>query len=191
MEGTIITVIFVIIMIIAHIIKAIKESAEAVKQPSPEIEEEELVIVNRPKPDKQSKSPKQLKSSRQSKESKHRSLTRQPLGEGWDTLDDGDTRQSHRLALSKKLAPQGEGHRFDADPGTLDSAQIVAPTIDPTVRPQLDSITGIYEEGALFADRSQSAITLNIADYFAKPEGIVHAVLLSEILKRPAWQESP
>jgi hypothetical protein len=88
------------------------------------------------------------------------------------------------------LSPQGEGQRFDADPGTLDTARIVAPTIDPTVKPELESITGIYEEGAVFAEKSKSAITLNIADFFAKPEGIVHAVVLAEILNRPLWQET-
>ena len=185
MEGTIITLIFVIIMIVAHIIKAIKESAESAKQPPPELEEE-LVIVPRPKPDRLSKP------SKQSKGAKPRSLTRQPLGEGWDILaDEGGSRPPQRQALSKKLAPQGVGHRFDADPGALDTAHIVSPTIDPSVKPHLESITGIYEEGALFADRSQPAVTLDIADYFSKPEGIVQAVLLSEILKRPAWQESP
>jgi len=191
MEGTIVTLIFVILMIVAHIFKAIKESAEAAKQPPPDANEEELPIVTRPKSEKQPKPSKQSKPSQQSKGVKHRSLTRQPLGEGWDNLGDRETRPSQRLALSKALSPQGEGHRFDADPGTLDTAQIVAPTVDPTVNPNLESITGIYEEGALFPDRSQSAVTLNIADYFAKPEGIVQAVILSEILKRPAWQELP
>jgi len=182
MEGTIITLIFAIIVIVTHIIKAIRESAEAAKQSPPDLDDDELVLVSRPKPGKQSK---------QSKGTKQRSLARQPLGEGWDSLSDRDSQPSQRQALSKKLSPQGEGQRFDADPGTLDSAHIIAPTIDSTVKPELESITGIYEEGVVFADKSKPAVTLNLADYLVKPEGIVHAVILSEILKRPAWQESP
>jgi len=182
MEGTIITLIFAIIMIVAHIIKAIRESAEIAKQPPPDRDEQELVIVSRPKPGKQSKP---------SKGGRQRSLIRQPLGEGLDILDDWDSQPSRQQALSKKLSPQGEGQRFYADPGALDTARIVAPTIDSTVKPALGSITGIYEEGAVFAEGSEPAVTLNLADYLAKPEGIVRAVILSEILNRPAWRESP
>jgi hypothetical protein len=58
------------------------------------------------------------------------------------------------------------------------------------VKPELESITGIYEEGVTFTDRSKSAITLNIAESLAKPEGIVQAVILAEIFNRPAWQET-
>jgi hypothetical protein len=92
--------------------------------------------------------------------------------------------------LSKKLSPQGEGQRFETAPGTLDTAQIVAPTIDPSMKPELESITGIYEEGAVFAERAKPAIALNIADFLAKPEGIVQAVIFAEIFNRPAWQET-
>ena len=169
MEG-IITLIFVILMIVAHVIKAIKESSEAAKQQPPS--KEELVIVTRPKPGKQSKVNKQ------------RSLVRQPLG------DTSDVYSPHKQqALSKRLTPQGEGQRFEADPGTLDAASIVAPTIDPSVKPALESITGIYEEGALFADRSKPAFTLNIAECLAKPEGIIQAVVLAEVLNQPAWHK--
>jgi hypothetical protein len=182
MEGSIIALIFMIIMIITHIIKSIKEAGEAVQQQRQqpvETEEEEPMLVVRSKPNKPPKGNKQ------------RSLVRQPSDSILSILDDADSKPFRRQALSKTLAPQGDGQRFDADPGTLDTAQIVAPTIDPTVRPELESITGIYEEGALFTDKSNTAITLDIAHYFAKPEGIVHAVILAEILNRPAWQESP
>ena len=184
MEGTIITLIFAILMIVAHIINSIKGSAEAAKQPPPDsdINEEAPVMVTRPKPDKQ---------SNPLKVAKQRSLVRQPLGERLNSWNEGDSKPSKRQALSKKLSPQGEGQRFDTDPGTLDTARIVAPTIDPAVKPELESFTGIYEEGATFADKSKPVLTLNIADYFAKPEGIVQAVILAEILNRPAWQESP
>jgi hypothetical protein len=169
MEG-IITLILVILMIVARVIKAVKETAGIVKQPPPP--EEELVIITRPKPVKKSKA------------SMQRTLVRQPLE---DTLD--ISVQPKRQALSQKLNPQGEGQRFDADPGTLDTERIVAPKIDPSVKPELESITGIYEEGAVFADRSRPAITLNIADFLAKPEGIIQAVIFAEVLNQPAWQK--
>ena|GEM_PF-1873733 len=97
---------------------------------------------------------------------------------------------SRPQALSKKLSPQGEGHRFYADPGTLNVSQIVTPSIDPTVKPDLYSITGIYEEGALFADRSQPAISINLADTLAQPNGIIQAVILAEIFNKPAWLDN-
>lgn len=175
MKESIITLIIMIIAIVAHIIKSIKEASETSKQQKPDAEDD-LVIIARPKPGKQAKT------------SKQRSLTRQPQGEGLGMLDDS-TKSIKRQALSKKLSPQGEGQRFDADPGTLDTAHIVAPTFDSTVKPELESITGIYEAGAVYTDRSKSAITLNIANYLTKPEGIIQAVLFAEILKRPAWQD--
>ena len=172
MDGTI-AVIVAILMVIAHIIKSIKEGAEAAKQPPPDAEQDELVIIPRPKPVKQPR------------ENRSRSLARQPLED-----DPYVSTPVKRQALSKKLSPQGEGHRFEADPGSLDAARIVAPTIDPTVKPELESITGIYEEGASFSDRSTPAITLNLADYLAKPEGVIQAVILAEIMNRPAWKET-
>lgn len=173
MKDTIGILIFVIIMILAHIFKAIKENAEAAKQQKSDREEEDRVIVQRPKPVKQPR------------ENKQRSPVRQSLGDALNI-----SASPKRQALSKELSAQGEGHRFDTAPGTLDSARIVAPTIDPSVKPELESITGIYEEGAVYAERSKSAITLNIADFLSKPEGIVRAIIFAEILDRPAWQET-
>ena len=174
MQGSIITLIIMVLVIIAQIIKSIKESAEAAKQQKPDTEEE-LVIIARPKPGKQPKANKQ------------RSLTRQPLGDGLSILGD-DSKPTKRQALSKKLSPQGEGQRFDADPGTLDTEHLVAPTFDSTVKPELESITGIYDEGTVYGEKSRPVITLNIADCLTKPEGIVQAVILAEILNRPAWK---
>ena len=172
MEHTIGTLIIVILIIVANIIKAMKESAAAKRQES-ESYEDELVIISRPKPAKLPQGNKQ------------RSRDRQSLGEPLD-----NSASQKRQALSKKLSPQGEGKRFETTPGTLDAAHIVASTIDPSMKPELESITGIYEEGAVFAERSKPAITLNIADFLTKPEGIVQAVILAEILNRPAWQET-
>ena len=175
MDGSIIFLILVIIMIISHIVKSIKEAAEVAKQQQQQSEaEDDIVIITQQKPVKQPKPNKQ------------RPPIRQPLGE---PLRSYEAPSRKRQALSKSLGAQGEGQRFEVAPGTLDASQIVAPTIDPTVKPDLGSITGIYEEGAQVRRRTSETITLNIADYFAKPEGIVHAVILAEILNRPAWQE--
>jgi len=175
--SSIIALIFMILMIMAHIIKSIRESAELARQQqrqqqqSVDDDDDDLVLMLHPKP---SKPPKAA--------AKQRSSVRQPLGE---PLRRSDPPPAKRQALTKRLAPQGEGERFAADPGTLDTAQIVAPTVDPTVKPELESITGIYEEGAQFNDWSKSAITLDIADYFTKPGGVIHAVILAEILNPP------
>ena len=162
--------VIVILMIITQLIKALKERAEATKQQQAEADLEEMIVVQRPKPVKQPKEPKKRLVEQRS----------------WRDSRDAPT-PSKRQTLSKKLSPQGEGERFEADPGTLDAARIVAPTIDPTVKPELESITGIYEEGAVFAERAKPAIALNIGEVLAKPEGIIQAVILAEILNRPAW----
>jgi len=193
---SIIAVIFAIIMIVAHIIKSIREAAEVARQqqrhqPPPANAEDELIIITRPKQGKQSQSKAQPKPVKQQRPAPRRELRDTSFGDNFDdALSFSNTAQPKRQALSRKLAPQGEGERFGVDPGTLDTANIISPTIDPTVKPELESITGIYEEGAQFSDGVKSAITLNIADYFAKPEGVVHAVVFAEILNRPAWRES-
>jgi len=180
MEGSIIALIFAIIMLVTHILNSIKEGAEAAKLQKPN-EDDDLVMITQPK-----KTVKQT----QKQNKLVRSAERQSWRDERSVFDTPETSSPKRRALSKELAPQGEGQRFETDPGTLNVGHIVSPTIDPTVKPELDSITGIYEEGAQFADRSKPPITLNIADYLIKPEGIVHAIILAEILNRPAWQES-
>ena len=172
--------IFMIIMIITHLVKNMREAAEVAKQKQQQeqreidAEIENMVTISRTKTPKPPKVPKQ------------RPLVRQPLSDSFGpAATTASTSAPKRQALAKKLAPQGEGQRFEADPGTLDASQIVAPTIDPTVKPELDSITGIYEEGAQTARRTGATLNLNIADIFAKPEGIIQAVILAEILNRP------
>ena len=180
MEQAIFALIVLIIMVVTQIIKSIKENAEAAKHQKSDTDSD-LVIITQPKrPVKQTQ--------RISKAV--RPAERQSWRDERSVFDTPGTASPKRQALTKELAPQGEGLRFEADPGTLDAANIVAPTIDPTVKPELDSLTGIYDEGAQFADKSKPAVTLNIADYLTKPEGIVHAIILAEILNRPALQES-
>ena len=169
----IIGAIIFILLIIAHIIKSIRDAAPP-QQPNAKKEQaDELVVVARPKPSKQPTKP-----------------SRQRLAER-SVFENTRAEPPRQTSLVKKLSPQGEGQRFAVDPGTLDAANIVASTIDPTVKPELDSITGIYEQGVSFSESVPPAITLNIADWLARPEGICQAVLCAEILNRPAWQETP
>lgn len=176
--GTIVGLIVAILMIIAHLVRVIREDAEAAKQPppAPELMEDELILITRPKAVKQPKADQQRLTGRQSSKNL-RSVPDARLPEPFK-----------QQALTKKLSPQGEGRRFETDPGTLDTSRIVAPTFDPTVKPELESITGIYEQEATSIEkRPASAMTLDIADWLAKPEGICRAVILAEILNKPAW----
>jgi hypothetical protein len=90
-----------------------------------------------------------------------------------------------RGTLSRELAPQGEGARFETSTGTLDPLQIVAPTIESTVKPMLESMTGIYEASPTSAELQPQSLTFDVHKLIASPEGIRQAVFLSEILKRP------
>ncbi|MDR3196422.1 MAG: hypothetical protein LBU34_01015 [Planctomycetaceae bacterium] len=91
-----------------------------------------------------------------------------------------------RGTLSRELAPQGEGSRFETTTGTLNSSQIITPSITPTVKPTLESMTGIYETPPSSFEFQQSlTLALDINNIIASPEGLRHAVILSEILKRP------
>ena len=175
--NTIIGLLVVILMILAQLVKGIREGAQVMKQP-PEKADNELVLITRPKPSKQQKPGKMRLSERQSPKNV------------WDVPGSTSTDPFKKQALAKKLSPQGEGRRFEADPGTLDPTRIVAPTIDPTVKPELESITGIYDgEAASTEKRSTPAMALNVADWLAKPEGIWQAVILAEVLNRPGGVE--
>ena len=176
MDNTIVGLIVAILMVVAHIIKSINDAKN--QQPNIKNEEEELVLVTR---SKQGKSPKV---------NRQPLFGQQPLRNVRSVLDGTETESLRRQTLIKKLSPQGEGQRFDVDPGTLDATQIVAPTIDPTVKPELESITGIYEQEATSIEKSVLAMSLNIIECLAKPEGLCQAVILAEILNRPAWRET-
>jgi hypothetical protein len=93
--------------------------------------------------------------------------------------------QPKRKALSRELSPLGEGARIEADPGTLDGRQIVASTVESTVKPELESITGIYETTAIPAE--QNVQTLDLQKALLQPGGIRQGVIWSEILRRPEW----
>lgn len=92
-----------------------------------------------------------------------------------------------RKVLSRELAPQGEGARFEAAPGTMDETQLVSPSIESTVKPTLESMTGIYEAKPTESELGGQPLTLDIQKLIARPEGIRQAVILAEILKRPEF----
>jgi hypothetical protein len=96
-----------------------------------------------------------------------------------------ETARKTRGTLSRELAPQGEGARFETTTGTLNPSQIIAPSIEPTVKPMLESMTGIYEASPTTSELQPQSLTFDIHKLIASPEGIRQAVLLSEILKRP------
>jgi len=181
--SSIIAVIVVLIMIVTHIIKSIRENAEAARRQQLSVEDDDELVIMRPK-----------KPVKQQVPNKQRLADRQLLAESLSPFVDArtDSSSSQRQALVKRLAPQGQGQRFEADPGTLDAASIVASTIDPTVKPELDSMTGIYEQDAAAkaTRRTAPTIELHISDCLKTPEGICQAVLLAEILKRPAWADT-
>ena len=89
--------------------------------------------------------------------------------------------------LVRELAPQGEGSRFDAQPGTLDASQILAPSIEPTVQPTLESMTGIYDAPPGGEQNAQTPLAVDIFRMLTTPGGVRQAVVLSEILRRPEY----
>jgi len=179
MDPSIIAVIFAILMIVTHIIKTMRENAEAAKQ-KPETPEDEVIVIRPNKPIKQQQPNKQRLADSQP-----------PKGGLRSVFDEPKKVSSRQQALVKTLSTQGEGHRFDADPGALNISNIVAPTIDPTVKPDLGSMTGIYEQqsGAARAATRRTAPTVevNLLSGLMKPEGLCQAIIFAEIMNRPAW----
>jgi hypothetical protein len=104
-----------------------------------------------------------------------------------ETVISADNNRKIRGTLSRELAPQGEGTRFEAAPGTLDESQIVAPSVEPTVKSMLESMTGIYEASPTSSEPQSQPLTLDIQKLIAKPEGVRQAIILAEILKRPNY----
>jgi len=186
--GAIIALLFMIIMIITHILKSIREAAEAAKhQQQPEATEDEVIVI-RPT------EPIPTKPIKQQKPNKQRLTEGQPSKGLRSVFNEPKNEPFRQKALVKKLSPQGEGRRFVADPGTLDASNIVAPTIDPTVKPDLGSMTGIYEQQSAAARatrRTIPTIEVNPLDFLQRPEGICQAVILAEIMNRPAWIDTP
>ena len=178
---SIIALIFAIIMILTHIIKSVREHAEAAKHQQPETEEE-VVIIRPTRPINPPKSNKQWFTDEQ------------PSKGLRSVFDEPKAEPSRHKALAKKLAPQGEGQRFAVDPGTLDASNIVASTIDPTVKPDLGSITGIYEQQSAAARatrRTAPTVEVNLFDSLTRPGGICQAIILAEVMNRPAWIDTP
>ena len=101
------------------------------------------------------------------------------------TIGSAGNRQTHGTRLSRELAPQGEGTRFDAMPGTLDASLTLTPSVEPTVQPTLESLTGIYDAPSDSEQSTQTPLAVDIFQMLTTPSGIRQAVVLGEILKRP------
>ena len=181
--GAVIALLFAIIMIITHIIKSIRENADAAQRQQPDTTDDEVVVIRPNKPVKQQKPNKQRLTMEQPSKGGMRSV-----------FDEPKTEPTRKKALVKTLATQGEGHRFVADPGTLDTTNIVAPTIDPTVKADLGSMTGIYEDQSAAARatrRTAPTVEVPLLDILQRPEGICQAIILAEIMNRPSWIDTP
>ena len=100
---------------------------------------------------------------------------------------DTDQPTAHRPSLSRELAPQGEGIRFEARPGTFDASQTLIPRVEPTVQPMLDSMTGIYDVPSDGKQSTHTLLAVDILRMFTTPSGAQQAVVLGEILKRPEF----
>ena len=90
-----------------------------------------------------------------------------------------------RGTLSRELAPQGEGSRFDVTSGTFDGAQILMPSVEPTVQPALESMTGIYDAPPGSDQNLPTPLAVDIFRMLTTPNGVRQAVVLGEILRRP------
>jgi hypothetical protein len=174
-------IIILLLFVIAHILKAFfesrsaKASEEKLKQKSgnePAIDADDDFFTF------QTKTPPPPRERK-------RSPRRQPSVPNNETTFENPRRKT-RGTLSRELGQQGEGTRFEAAPGTFDPTQLVAPTIEPTVKPTLESMTGIYEAPPTSNETQPS--TLNILQFIMEPEGIRQAIILAEILKRPEYQ---
>jgi len=98
-------------------------------------------------------------------------------------LEDEPVRR--RGTLSKELNPLGEGNRIQSAPGTLNAPQLAASTLQSNIKPELESLTGIYD---IAADSSEQKIQpLDLSKMLTHPDGIRQGIIWAEILKRPNW----
>ncbi|GHT14998.1 hypothetical protein FACS1894170_12420 [Planctomycetales bacterium] len=89
-----------------------------------------------------------------------------------------------RQPLIRTLMPQGEGSRFDAAPGALDTSSIVSSAVEATVQPQLESLTGIYEQVQPY-NESGGTNAAGLPRFLTSMEDIRSAVVLAEIFGPP------
>lgn len=96
-------------------------------------------------------------------------------------LEDEPVRR--RGTLNKELNPLGEGNRIEAAPGTLHTPQLAAATLRTKIKPELESLTGIYD---IAPDSSEQKIQpLDLSKMLTQPDGIRQGIIWAEILKRP------
>lgn len=121
------------------------------------------------------------------RERKKKSQYTSPVFERESTGSGNEGSRNRKSVLTRELAPQGEGRRFEADPGTLNTTNLVAPSIESSVMPILESMTGIYDAAPASSEQQDQPLTLDIQKLITKPDGIRQAIILSEILKRPEF----
>jgi hypothetical protein len=190
--GQIIGAIIFILIVIAQIFKAYfdarsarigEEKNKPAQKPVRKLTVDEQLGLD--DPFSQTFSQTQIQTSQTAQTKPHRERKRAIRKQSLATETTAETTRKTRGILSRELAPQGEGVRFETATGTLDPSQIVASTIEPTVKPMLESMTGIYEASPTSSEFQAQSLTFDIHKLIASPEGIRQAVLLSEILKRP------
>jgi FtsZ-interacting cell division protein ZipA len=138
-------------------------------------DEQEVVFVTKP-----------------SEQKKRRNLRKpQPYLQNEIVDNTESSRKDKRKSLTRELPQQGQGSRFEAAPGTLTSIQLT-PQVEAKVKPELDSLTGIYDPKEQ-DDNAAKQLQINLIELLTTPEGIRNSIILSEILNRPNFlaQDSP
>lgn len=117
------------------------------------------------------------------------------LEEEWEALHRANAVQEsveveadYRPAQSvfdRQSAPQEEGSRFDVKPGILGSSHLVVPPMEPSVKPTLESLTGVYEDAFTQTERTQEGAGADILSQLRHTTNIRQAFILAEIFRRP------
>ncbi|MDR1480638.1 MAG: hypothetical protein LBJ00_17055 [Planctomycetaceae bacterium] len=143
-----------------------EQNMEQFENPEPAADQE-IVFTSKPSDQKKKRNPKR---------------SQPKISNDYNTNSTNNQKEPRR-ALVRELPKQGHGARFEAAPGTLSSVQLT-PQVEATVKPELDSLTGIYDQTA--DDNNTSQNTINLINLLSTPEGIREAIILSEILNRPS-----
>ncbi|MDR2169314.1 MAG: hypothetical protein LBP59_04160 [Planctomycetaceae bacterium] len=189
--STIVSIIVITIYIIVHIASSLSDARETVAKKSQNSQKQKNSNINQNVNIEQSEQQEIIFVSK-AREKKKRNLRKpQPDIPTEFINDNANDQKITRKALARELPQQGQGTRFDAAPGTLNAIQL-APTVEVTVKPELESLTGIYEQNAQNVNIDQKNINnlnpqniINLNELLLTPDGIRNAVILSEILNRP------
>ncbi|MDR2761737.1 MAG: hypothetical protein LBB88_03950 [Planctomycetaceae bacterium] len=193
--STIIGIIFVVIYVIAHIIgslgaaheTSVKKAKNNIKQQEQELNDYMSERKNNAIPVRQNNEQEIIYTSRPSEKKKRNLRKPQPQISSEIINALPNDQKNTRKSLARELPTQGQGTRFEASPRTLNTT--LASTVETNVNPDLESLTGIYEQPAQNAANSGNpkTLTININDLLSTPEGIRNSIILSEIINRPNW----